>query len=522
MKANVLTLFRSLAQWAASQLAPAAQATTYKSRGNVSRGCRVIMSIFPVLSLAASASAANSVLSMFGQSGFPALPADRLFFGFVHAYSPAEICAAYGVDALHAEGWTGKGQTIVIVDPYGSPNALQDLQTFSVTFGLSAPSLTIIYPNGQPTLNTNNKLSSAGETSLDLEWAHAIAPDAKLVLIAANPSETEGVHGFPSMFMGIQYAISNYPGSAISQSFAATEQSFSSAASVQLASYEATYQQALAAGCTPIAASGDWGTANSTKQGGGNYGPATLGSVYPYPTVNWPASSPSVTAVGGTWLQYHWRWDPQTNFAAYLGLANCGCNPVVNQNPVADAFLGWDATAGQVEAVWRDDLTDIFGINATGGGLSAVFPSPAWQSGLPATLTQGARAVPDLSWNAASDGGVLVYWTAGGGWDFFSGTSCGAPQIAGLVALVNQMRASVGKGPIGHLAPKLYQLPSSDFNDIVPQTFGSGANAITLNNNYRYGFGVPGWPCTVGYDLTTGLGSPKAYSFAHDLAAMFP
>ena len=84
------------------------------------------------------------------------------------------------------------------------------------------------------------------------------------------------------------------------------------------------------------------------------------------------------------------------------------------------------------------------------------------------------------------------------------------------------MRASMGKGPIGHLAPKLYQLPASDFNDIVPQTFGSGANAVTVQDNLRYGYSVPSLPTTAGYDLTTGLGSPKAYSFAHDLATMFP
>ena len=109
-----------------------------------------------------------------------------------------------------------------------------------------------------------------------------------------------------------------------------------------------------------------------------------------------------------------------------------------------------------------------------------------------------------------------------GGWDFYHGTSCGTPQIAGLVALVNQMRASTGKEPIGHLAPKLYQLPASDFNDIVPQTFGSGSNAVTIGDNFRFGSTVPGLPATVGYDLTTGLGSPKAYSFAHDLATLFP
>ena len=122
----------------------------------------------------------------------------NLYFNAIHAYTPADICAAYGVEALHNAGWTGKGQTIVLVDSYGSPTALQDLQTFSTAFGLSAPDLTIIYPDGQPTLNSSDKLSSAIETSLDLQWAHAIAPDAKLVLIAANPAETDGSTAFPA------------------------------------------------------------------------------------------------------------------------------------------------------------------------------------------------------------------------------------------------------------------------------------------------------------------------------------
>jgi subtilase family serine protease len=368
-------------------------------------------------------------------------------------------------------------------------------------------------------------LGWAVETSLDLQWAHAIAPDAKLVLIAANPAETEGVQGLPSMFSGIQYAISNYPGSPISQSWGLTEQSFSGSTNlkaadlIQMGKYEAIYQQAIAAGCTPLACTRDSGTANSVKQSFGS----RSSDYYPFQTVNWPASSPSVTAVGGTWLQYHWRWDPQATFAAVLALGEP--HPFSNGQPLAFAWMNWDVTSDQTETVWRDDF-EFFpngGLaDSTGGGLSAVFPTPSWQTNLPASLTQGARAMPDVSWNAAGDGGVLVYLTSGGGWGFYYGTSSGTPQIAGLVAIANQMRASMGKGPVGHLAPKLYQLPAADFNDIVPQTFGSGTNAVTLQDNFRYGSTVPGLPCTVGYDLTTGLGSPKAYSFVHDLATMFP
>ncbi len=189
----------------------------------------------------------------------PLLPDDLVRFNVLHGYTPADIAAAYGVDALHREGWTGQGQTIVIVVSYGSPTALQDLQTFSTRFGLPVPDLTVIYPDGQPSLNSSDKLSWVGETSLDLQWAHAIAPAARLVLIAANPSETAGVHGFPGMFKGIQYAIANYPGSPISQSFACAEQSFDAAAAVLLPQYEAIYQEAVAAGCTPLAATGDDG-----------------------------------------------------------------------------------------------------------------------------------------------------------------------------------------------------------------------------------------------------------------------
>jgi subtilase family serine protease len=448
-------------------------------------------------------------------------------YNLFHAYSPADICAAYGVDALHAEGWTGKGQTIVIVDSYGSPTALQDLQTFSAYYGLSAPDLTIIYPDGTPTYNATalgqSEASAADETSLDLQWAHVIAPDAKLVLIAGNPQEVVGVQGFPSLFKGIQYVITNYPGSPISQSFACAEQSFHGAADVQLNRFEAIYEQAVAAGFTPLAATGDWGTANPDKQGFGNQLWPGWPNVYPYLTVNWPASSPSVTAVGGTWLQYHWRWDPQATLAAVLALGDP--HPFRHGDPVALAYMNSDDTSDQTEAVWREDWAVFpdggYGY-ATGGGLSSVFPTPPWQLGLPSSLTQGARALPDVSWNAAVNGGVWVLDSVTGGWSAIGGTSASTPQIAGLVALVNQIRASLSKGPIGHLAPKLYQLPASDFNDVVPQTFGSGANAVTIQDNLRYGYTVPSLPTTIGYDLTTGLGSPKAYSFVHDLAAMFP
>src|SRR5438876_11907891 len=170
-------------------------------------------------------------------------------YAFFHCYTPRDIYAAYNIAKLHAQRITGKGQTIIIVDSYGSPTALQDLQFFSTTFGLPQPDLTIINPTGTPSFNTAQfgiQAGWAGETSLDLQWAHTIAPDAKLVLVEANPAETEGVQGFPSMFQGEAMAIQAYPGSVISQSFAVTEQSFNGATATQIARFDDVYAMVAA------------------------------------------------------------------------------------------------------------------------------------------------------------------------------------------------------------------------------------------------------------------------------------
>jgi tripeptidyl-peptidase-1 len=118
------------------------------------------------------------------------------------------------------------------------------------------------------------------------------------------------------------------------------------------------------------------------------------------------------------------------------------------------------------------------------------------------------------------DGGVMTYvnhyfYVDFNGWVNVSGTSASTPQLAGLIALANQLRSQKGKAPIGYLNPVLYTLPARDFNDIVPEIFGP----VPLDSNTLFGSGVPGFNTTARWDLTTGCGSPKAYQFVQDLAA---
>ena len=437
-------------------------------------------------------------------------PAPVHTYAFYHCYTPDQMAAAYGVDALHAAGITGKGETIVIVDSYGSPTALEDLQFFSSTFGLPAPDLTILHPTGTPSFNPAMHGIQAGwafETSLDVQWAHAIAPDAKLVLVEANPAETQGVQGFPSMFQGEAMAIQAYPGSVISQSFAVTEQSFNGATATQIARFDDVYAMAAANRVTIVSAAGDSGTANVDKQG----------RLYPFPTAEWPASDPLVTAAGGTWLQYGWKWNPSVSAATYYDCLNAG----TDFDTCAAPYLAYTTGAGRTEAVWKEDWLPA----STGGALSALFGTPSWQSELPASLLAGMRGLPDLSWNAAVDGGALVYTTFPGaraGWHLVGGTSASTPQIAGLIALANQLADQSGKQHVGWLNPVLYTLPARDFTDIVPLTLGTGAGVTTLNSDEEYGSGIPGSSTTTGWDLTTGFGVPSADNFVHDLVAALP
>jgi subtilase family serine protease len=447
-------------------------------------------------------------------------------YDWIHCYVPADIRAAYGVDqvgnASTGTGLLGAGQTIVLVDSYGSPTAAQDLQYFHDTFfpHLPNPNFDQINPNGTPqyqaaTGNGQSGPSAAanwsGEATLDIEWAYAIAPLAHIVLIGVPPAETEGVQGFPALFKTIQDAIDRYPaGTIFSQSFGVTEQTFGGAAQQQTAKFDAVYQAAIAKGDTVLASSGDSGSSGVSKQHRDSVN-------YTFPTDGWPAASPYVTSVGGTQLQYGWTWNPTSDVPF---------NADGSYNPSY-----WQYTPGGLtEAVWNESWLPA----ASGGGPSAIYPLPSWQSSVSSIIGQNARGVPDLSWNAAVNGGVLVYITAfpgyqRSGWHVYGGTSAASPQVAGLVALANEQQAETGHPPLGFLNPLLYQVGSgAAFRDIVPITEGTALSGQLVNNQlWQYnGDGaavtpgpIPGWPALTGWDMTTGFGSPQAPSFIATITA---
>jgi hypothetical protein len=152
----------------------------------------------------------------------------------INCYTPLQYRVAYDLNPLYSRGITGKGRTIVIVDSFGSPTIQSDLHTFDTQFGLPDPVLQIEKFGNVPPFDPNNSdmISWAGETTLDVEYAHAVAPGAKIVLAETPVAETEGTTGLPEMMNAEQSLINSGVGDVISQSFGATENTFPGSAPV--------------------------------------------------------------------------------------------------------------------------------------------------------------------------------------------------------------------------------------------------------------------------------------------------
>jgi len=430
-------------------------------------------------------------------------------------FTPQAIQSAYNLSPLYAQGLNGKGFTIAIVDSYGSDTIAHDLHVFNQAFNLQPmcgeegvtctgdmPTFSILHVQGAPATKAppptsngtgqENKSAWALEVSLDVETSHAIAPQANILLVATPTAETLGVQGFPDMMNAEQFVIDHHLANVISQSFASAEEGFSSFTALQ--SLRFAYISAAQNGVTVLGSSGDGGTANIVKT------PVHAGgSLIPFPTVEWPASDPLVTGVGGTYL----CTDPQATATQprtlFVGpVFRCNANPTQTE-------VGW---------------------TFSGGGFSHVFSRPSYQDALPAGSTaipSSARGVPDIGLQASAGTGALVFISlppdgssglkcagvpCSTGWFDIGGTSLSCPQWAGLVAIADQING----GGLGLINPALYKLgasPTRYANDFFDVTTGKNMGDPT----------VPGYPATTGWDPITGLGTPNAANLVPDLVA---
>lgn len=131
----------------------------------------------------------------------------------LHCYAPNDIRGAYGIDLLADQGLLGQGQTIIIIDPFGSPTIDNDLGVFHKTFfpQLPPPDFEQIFPLGKPDRQTSAAIDWSVEATLDVQAAYAIAPLAKIILAVTPINESEGMAGFPSIFKAIEDMLEKSP-----------------------------------------------------------------------------------------------------------------------------------------------------------------------------------------------------------------------------------------------------------------------------------------------------------------------
>src|SRR5215813_418358 len=432
-------------------------------------------------------------------------------------FGPDATRASYNLKPLYDQGLDGRGQTIAIIDSFGSDTITHDLHVYNDAFGLQhmcgeegvtcsagMPTFSVLHVQGSPATKAppptskgtgqEDRAAWALEVSLDVETAHSIAPMANIILVTTPTAETLGVQGLPDMMNAEQYVVDNHLATVISQSFGKAEDAFNGTNS--LLNLRHAYESAAANGVTVLASSGDGGTANGKKSPVGKGGTG-----FPFPTVGYPASDPLVTGIGGTYL----CTDPANTTTRTVLSPNVA--PRCNANPT-QAEVGW---------------------TFSGGGFSHVFGKPSYQNTLPGGSTSigNMRGVPDVAFQASAGTGALVYLTlppdgqsgllcgsspCSTGWYDIGGTSLGTPQWAGLAAIGAQLKGR-GLGPINGA---LYTIASN------PAKYAADFYDVATNNTNQADPSVPGYPATTGWDPVTGLGTPNAARLIQDLVALTP
>jgi subtilase family serine protease len=350
-------------------------------------------------------------------------------------YEPAAIQTAYGLSPLITAGNDGTGQTVVIVDAFGSPTAGADFGVFAAQFGLPSGPFVVYSPFGIPPYNSG----WAGETTLDIEWSHAVAPGAGVALIQAIDNYDNNLQN------AIQWALDNQLGNQISNSYGSDEYE-NDAAGMQ--SWDDLNAEGAALGVSIQFSTGDNG---DFYRAVGAY------------TVSVPSDSPHATAVGGTSdflnpdysMKFQTGWGTDlTRIAAPTG-TNAPQIPLVCASTLAPGYCFY------------------FG---GGGGQSTFFAKPTWQSSLPGT----GRQQPDISMTADPYTGVTIIYSYNHPGSYsvsvIGGTSASCPMFSGVWAIVNQKSQQVHGKPAGLAAPYLYSMPVGAIKDVKQASPYTGTN----------------------------------------------
>ncbi len=425
-------------------------------------------------------------------------------------YDPSELQTAYNMTPLYAQGLDGTGQTIVITDAFGSPTVQQDVALFSSLYGLPAPNLTVLRAPGAVNVpNLPQSLSSewALETTLDVEWAHAMAPGANITVVIGPTSSC--CLDLQSLPQAINWAVIHRLGDTISNSWNTVE---GVANPATLNSINRILEMAAVEGVDVNFASGDEGD---------------FARLVGFKTVGFPASSSFATGVGGTSLALN-RDD------TIMFQTGWGNNPTRIANRTSQ---------GAVPVIPPLHLGFLYG---AGGGSSLFYAKPSFQSSLPGT----ARLVPDISFLADPNTGVEFIETVSGvpSVGLIGGTSLSTPMFSALMAIAEQKAG----GPLGQAAQLVYSLPAGAVTDIVPvgspnnvtgtNTTSTGTTSLSadqlaaplfnttiyLSTLYDNAF-APHWAVftfgtdsslttAVGWDDVTGVGTPNGMNFINAIA----
>jgi subtilase family serine protease len=400
----------------------------------------------------------------------------------VCGYRPSQIDSAYGIDRLHAAGLDGRGQTIAITGAFFSPTIRQDVAHFSDRF-LGRDGQTLHYHEIAAPGTTRYPKDPAEtqswyiEQALDVEWAHAVAPQARIVYVGAA-NDARGLD------VALNYAVDHHIADVISNSWGMPE---AYAPRGEVKALNAVFQQAAAQGTGVYFASGDDGDNRNVV------GTRSAG---------FPDSSPWVTSVGGTSLAIG-------SHGQYL----------------------WEAGWGTTSVDWSHDHWQPAApgpfLYGSGGGASHVFAMPGYQAAeVPQSdaMWNGSlrRVEPDLSLVADPQTGVTfsqTYVTASGhrriidSW--IGGTSLSAPLLSGIIALADQHAGM----PHGFINPTLYLMRGTGgLRDVT-----GGHDSLAVLRNAFVGDHIvtrlrsierdSSLDTAAGWDPVTGLGSPYAPAF---------